>query len=116
MNVGVILPLRVDLGAGWGLGTMLQFEVAHDAGDAPRKVAMIGSASVGRSITGPLSFFVEVYGGTVLADETSAWEGTGDVGLTLGIGPQRAGRCGSESGFTRLAEDVHPFLGLSVRF
>jgi hypothetical protein len=116
VNAGVVLPLRVDLGAGWGIGTMLQFEVAHDVADAPRKVAMIGSASIGRSITGPLSFFVELYGGTVLADETSAWEGTGDVGLTLGIGPNVQVDAGVNLGFTRLAEDVHPFLGLSVRF
>jgi hypothetical protein len=77
---------------------------------------MIGSASVGRSITGPLSFFVEVYGGTVLADATSDWEGTGDLGLTLGVGPNVQVDAGVNLGFTRLAEDAYPFLGLTVRF
>lgn len=116
VNGGVIFPLRVDLGRGWGIGTMLQFELAHASPDAPRNVAMIASASVGRSITGPLSFFVELYGGMVLGDASTGWEGTGDVGLTLGIGPNVQVDAGVNLGFTRLAEDVHPFLGLSVRF
>ncbi len=116
VNLGVILPLRVELGGGWGLGSMLQFELVRDGAAAPRKVTMIGSASVGRSIAGPLSFFVEVYGGTVLADATSDWEGTGDIGLTLGVGPNVQVDAGVNLGFTRLAEDVYPFLGLTVRF
>jgi len=116
VNPGVVLPFRVALGPSWGLASMLQFEVAPEGPDAPRRVAMIGAASLGRSLTGPLSFYVEVYGGTLLSDANSDWEGTGDIGLTLGVGPNVQVDAGVNLGFTRQAEDVHPFLGLTVRF
>ena len=115
-NLGVILPFQVDLGAGWGLSSMLEFDVAHESAATPRRVAMIGSASLGRGITGPLAFYVEVYGGTILADASAAWEATGDVGLTLGLGRNMQLDAGLNLGFTRVAEDVNPFLGLAVRF
>lgn len=116
VNFGVIMPLKVDLGAGWGLGTMLQFDLAHDEANAPRKVVAVGSASVGRSIVGPLSFYVEVFGGTVIADSSSDWEGTSDLGLTLALGQNVQLDVGLNVGFTRAAEDVNPFLGLAFRF
>ncbi|MBP2649074.1 MAG: hypothetical protein H6Q77_2698 [Gemmatimonadetes bacterium] len=116
VNAGVVLPLKVDLGAGWALGTMLEVDVARAGADAPHRVAMIGSASVGRSIAGPLAFYVEGYGGTVIADASTVWEATGDVGLTLGLGHNLQLDAGLNLGLTRVAEDVNPFLGLAVRF
>jgi hypothetical protein len=116
VNYGVIMPLKVDLGAGWSLGTMLQFDLAHDAADAPRRVVAIGSASVGRGIVGSLSFYVEVYGGTVIADASGDWEGTSDLGLTLALGQNLQLDAGLNLGLTRAAEDVNPFLGLAFRF
>ena len=59
---------------------------------------------------------MEVYGGTILADESSDWEGTGDLGLTLGIGPNVQLDAGLNLGITGVAEDVNPFLGLAFRF
>jgi hypothetical protein len=116
VDLGLIMPFRVDLGAGWGLSTMLEFDLAAESVGAARKVAMIGSASIGRGIVGPLGFYAEVYGGTILADESAAWEGTGDLGLTLGIGRNVQLDAGLNLGFTRVAEDVNPFLGLAFRF
>jgi len=116
VNFGVVMPFRVDLGSGWGLSTMLEFDLAAEAAGSPRKVAMIGSTSIGRGIAGPLSFYVEVYGGTILADASADWEGTGDIGLTLGIGPNVQLDAGLNLGVTRVAEDVNPFLGLAFRF
>jgi hypothetical protein len=116
VNFGLIMPFKVDIGGGWGLSTMLEFDLAAESAGAPRKVAMIGSASIGRGIVGPLAFYAEVYGGTILADESTAWEGTGDFGLTLGIGRNVQLDAGLNLGFTRVAEDVNPFLGLAFRF
>jgi hypothetical protein len=115
-NLGVIFPFEVDLGAGWGLGTMLEFDLARAGPDTPRRFAVIGSASVGRTIAGPLAFSVEGYGGTVLADGSAVWEATGDLGLTLGLGRNVQLDGGVNLGLTRAAEDVNPFLGLAVRF
>ena len=44
------------------------------------------------------------------------WEGTGDLGLTLGIGSNVQLDAGLNLGVTRVAEDVNPFLGLAFRF
>lgn len=116
VNVGLIMPFRVDLGAGWGLSTMAQVDLATEAAGLPRRLVLIGSASIGRSIAGPLSFYAEVYGGTTVADGSSAWEGTSDLGLTLGLGSNVQLDAGLNLGFTRVAEDVNPFLGLAFRF
>ena len=71
---------------------------------------------MGRGIIGSLWFYVEGYGGTILADGSAAWEATGDLGLTLGIGRNVQLDAGLNLGFTRVAEDVNPFLGLAFRF
>ena len=115
-NLGIILPFTVDLGSGWGLSSMLEFDLAHESESTPRRVAMIGSASLSRDIVGKLSCYLEGYGGTILADGSAAWEATGDVGLTLGLGRNVQLDAGLNLGFTRVAEDVNPFLGLAVRF
>ena len=65
---------------------------------------------------GALSFYAEVYGGTILADASTDWEGTSDLGLTLGIGRNVQLDAGLNLGVTRVAEDVNPFLGLAFRF
>lgn len=116
VNFGLVMPFRVELGAGWGLSTMLEFDLAAASVGAPRKVALVGSASIGRGFVGPLAFYAEVYGGTILADESTAWEGTSDLGLTLGVGRNVQLDAGLNLGFTRVAEDVNPFLGLAFRF
>jgi hypothetical protein len=115
-NFGIIMPFRVDLGRGWGLSMMLEFDLAAEAAGLPHKVVMISSASIGHGIVGALSFYAEVYGGTILADASTDWEGTSDLGLTLGIGHNVQLDAGLNLGVTRVAEDVNPFLGLAVRF
>lgn len=116
VNYGLVMPLSVDLGAGWSFSTMAELDLARESRDDPYHVAVIASASVGHGIVGNLSFYVEGYGGTVLADESSAWETTGDVGLTLGVGKSMQFDAGINLGFGRLADDVNPFLGFAFRF
>jgi hypothetical protein len=116
VNAGMVMPFKVDLGAGWGLSTMLEVDLVAEAVGSPHKVVTIGSISIGRSIVGPLGFYLEGYGGTVLADGSSAWEATSDLGLTLGIGDNVQLDAGLNLGVTRVAEDVNPFLGLAFRF
>ncbi len=113
---GVILPFKLELGAGWGFSSMLELDLVGQGTNTPRRVVAIGSASVGRDIAGPLAFYLEGYGGTVLSDGSAAWEATGDLGLTLGLGLNLQLDAGVNFGFTLLAEDVNPFLGLTVRF
>ncbi len=116
VNLGVVLPLRVDLGAGWGLGTMLEFDLARDEGDVPLRLAAAASASLGHGVTGPLSFYVELYGRRLLGSDPNGWEGTADLGLTLGIGSNLQLDAGLNAGLSRAAEDLNPFVGLAVRF
>lgn len=116
VNFGLIMPFKVDVGAGWGLSTMVELDLAAEAPGAPRKLVLVGSASLGHSIAGPLAFYAEVYGGTIVADASDDWEMTGDLGLTLGIGRNVQLDAGINLGVTRVAEDVNPFLGLAFRF
>jgi len=95
---------------------MVEIDLTAERAGSPHKVITVGSASIGHGIVGQLSFYAEVYGGTILADDSSTWEATSDLGLTLGIGSNVQLDAGLNLGVTRVAEDVNPFLGLAFRF
>ena len=114
-NFGVILPLAVDLGGDWGLGSMLQLESVGQRDGLPRELLLISSVSIGRGIVGSLSGYAEFFSGYVV-DNGDAWEATTDFGLTYGIGENVQLDAGVNVGLTRDAQDLNPFVGISARF
>lgn len=114
-NFGVILPLAVDLGGDWGLGSMLQLESVGQRDGAPRQMLLITSVALGRGIIGSLGGYAELFSGYVV-DNGDTWEATADFGLTYGIGHNLQLDAGVNVGLTRDAQDLNPFLGISARF
>lgn len=104
---GIILPIAVELPAGWGLGAMAEVDFLDGATE------WIGSATFSHAIAGDLSGYVEFVSVTSSREDWAAYL---DLGLTFGIGKNVQLDAGVNIGLNRAAEDVTPFIGLSIRF
>jgi hypothetical protein len=110
---GLIVPIAVDLGGGWGLGAMAQVDVEKQATVAPYHVNAVGSATVGRDLTERVGFYTELWAlENRFVDVTATW----DSGITYALAPNIQLDGGVNVGLTRTADGVNPFLGLSFRF
>jgi hypothetical protein len=111
---GVILPFGLDLGKGWGIGAMTEFDfVVTDAGS--RETAFVNSITLGCDLTKRLGMYVEFFsrsGSAVGFD----WQGQVDVGWTYALNDNTVLDIGCNFGVTRSAPDFNPFTGLSFRF
>lgn len=112
---GLILPLAVELPGGWGMGVMTEFDIAADEDGGGHHMEYVNSITFGRDITERLGFYTEFWT-LISSEDTSAWEGTIDVGLTFALTENLQLDAGCNFGVTEAAEDVHPFVGLSYRF
>ena len=102
------LPAQVSLGINAGIGM-----VVDDNGRYQAEPSLSFSAS--RTITGPLSGYVELFGAAP-GHQTKAWIGTLDVGLTCMIGKNTQIDTGVNFGLTPAADDHDLFFGVSFRY
>lgn len=111
---GLIVPLAIDLGDGFGLGINGAAIFAREDGRGTYDASVLTSASLGWGWTGRLGSYAEVVW------ETSR-RGEGDI-VTLDTGVTYALRdnwqidAGVNIGATRAADAVAPFIGISARF
>ena len=111
---GVIFPFAMDLGGGWDLGAMTEFDfVANDA--AGYDAEFVNSITVARDITGKLGAYVEFFTVTGSAPGFH-WQGQADVGFTYALRNNVQLDVGCNFGVTKSAPDFNPFTGLSIRF
>jgi len=112
---GLIIPLAIDLGGGWGMGIMTEVDFIEDGDGDGHHAEWINSVTFSRDITEKLGGYVEFF--SVVSREPHApWVGTLDVGLTYAVTDNVQLDTGVNFGLTRAADDISPFLGLSVRF
>lgn len=112
---GVILPLAVALPAGWGMCLMTEFDFVQDGDGSGHHTEFVNTITFGHDIVGRLAGYVEFFS-AVSTEADAEWVGTVDLGLTYGLTANVQLDAGVNLGVTRSAEDVNPFLGLSVRF
>ena len=106
---GVIVPLAVDLPAGWGMGVMTEFDFNENS------LGFVNSITFSHDIVGALAGYCEFYS-AVTDDSSEDWEGTVDVGLTYAVTDDVQLDAGINFGVTDAAADLNPFLGLAVRY
>lgn len=112
---GLIIPLSVDLGGGWGLGVMTEVDFVEDSDTDGYHAEWVNSITFSRDLTERLGAYVEFF--SVVSSEPSApWIGTLDVGATFAVSENVQLDAGVNFGLTRSADDVSPFIGLTVRF
>ena len=111
---GVIFPFAVELPWAFRMGLMTEFDFVRDPDRRRHHTEFVNSITFARDIVHALGGYVEFFSET--SSRGGPWVGTVDVGLTYGITEDIQIDAGVNVGVTRAAEDVNPFVGLSVRF
>jgi hypothetical protein len=111
---GLIVPLAVELPAGWGMGLMTQLDRLRDDDADGYHFQWTNTATVGHDIVGDLAGYVEFFG-SVDTEQTDDWEGTVDFGLTYAVTPDLQLDAGINVGVTDSADDLVVFVGVSWR-
>lgn len=112
---GLIVPFGADLGNDWSFGAMLEVDAIADGGGGGYHAEFVNSLTVGHPIVGELGGYLEFV--SVLSTERGAdWVALAAVGFTYGISADVQLDAGVNFGLTRAAEDLSPFVGLSIRF
>lgn len=112
---GVIFPFAIELPAGWGMGLMSQYDVVRDSASSGYHPEFVNTITFGHDIAGPLGGYVE-FASVVSTEAGSKWIGTVDLGLTYGFTKNIQLDAGVNIGVTRSADDLNPFIGISLRF
>jgi hypothetical protein len=113
---GVILPLAVALPHGWDMGTMVETDFNCDNDGSGHHAEVITSITVSHSIAGQLSGYVEFFNNLSTEHRGTPWIATADFGVTYRLTEDIQLDAGINIGLTRAADDMNPFVGISVRF
>lgn len=112
---GLIVPLAIELGDGFGLGLNAAANFTRAADDPTYDAAVLTSASLAYEWTPRLGTYAEV----VWEFSRAGAEGdvvTLDTGFTYGLGKDWQIDAGINIGVTRAADPIAPFIGITARF
>ncbi|MSU44021.1 MAG: transporter [Pedosphaera sp.] len=112
---GLIVPLAVELPAGWSMSPMTQLDIVRDENSRGYHPEFVNTITFGHDIIGNLAGYAEFFS-SVSTEAGSKWVGTVDLGLTYAFTKNIQLDAGINIGVTRAADDLNPFLGLSWRF
>ena len=112
---GVILPLEIKLPRDWDLGLMTEVDGRQNSNNSDYHAEFINTITVGHPIVGTLEGYVEFYS-SVSQEKGMDWIGTFDVGVTYKVRPNVQLDAGVNIGITDAADDLNPFLGLTIRY
>ena len=114
MEGGLIVPLAIEGPDGWGFGLMSELDIRRDGTEDGHHSEVIFSATASHAIAGELSGYAEIWSlSSQMGD--APWQGTFDLGLTFGIGPDFQLDGGANFGLADATEDFTLFLGFSAR-
>jgi len=109
---GLIVPLAVDLGNGWGLGAMTELDLVRNAADTGYRVDWVNTVTVGHDIAGNLGGYLELASSLTEGRDLATF----DCGLNYGVSRHTQLDAGVNFGLTRATEDYTVFAGISIRF
>ncbi len=112
---GLIVPLAIDLGHGWGLGLMSEVDINKDSSGGDYHPEFVNTVVLGRDLIGNLGGYMEFFS-IVSTESGSDWVGGVGAGLTYAINDDLQLDGGVNFGLTRSADDFNPFVGISWRF
>lgn len=110
---GIIVPFAMELGGGWGLGAMAEFDFVAD-GAGGHDVEFFNTVTFGHDLVGNLGGYVE-FASLVTPESNRDWQGQMALGFTLGLNENTQLDFGCNFGVTRTAPNFNPFVGLSWR-
>jgi len=112
---GVIIPLAVALPHDWSMGLMAEFDFNENASGDDYHTEYIQSITFSHMIAGDLGGYIEFFS-NISDEDGSDWVATVDGGLTYALNKDIQLDAGVNIGVTRAADDINPFLGLSMRY
>jgi hypothetical protein len=112
---GLIVPLAIELPHDWDMCVMTEFDFVQDADGLGHHPEFINTITFGHDIIGKLGGYAEFFS-MVSTDRQAEWIGTVDMGLTYGLTENIQLDAGINIGVTDSADDLNPFVGLSMRF
>lgn len=111
---GVIIPLAIELPAGWSTTLMTEFDFVHN-GDGGYNTEFVNSATISHHILGNLGGYLEFF--TVTGNAPGFdWIGQVDLGFTYALNENAMLDFGCNFGVTEAAPDYNPFAGFSIRY
>lgn len=131
---GLIVPFGFDIGKGYGLGAMAEFDITRDWTGGMR-LDLVNSVTVSHELFSSIGMYLELFSQlptqsspapvytmenpsperSSIDDLDDDWKGTFDLGFTFGIGQNIQLDLGSNIGLSEASEDLTLFSGLSFR-
>lgn len=112
---GVIAPLAIDLGNGYGIGLMTQVDYLKDADNKGYHPSFVNTATLAVELTDKIGSYYEVF--TEKGTDTGAeWAVMLDTGITYALNDNVQLDMGMNIGVTEAADDFQPFLGITYRY
>lgn len=112
---GVIFPFAMELPADWGLGAQVEVDWLQDFASTDYHPEFLSTITVSHDIVGKLGGYVELFS-NVSAERGAKWIATFDFGFTYAVTPDVQLDAGMNIGLTSAADDLNPFIGLSMRY
>ena len=111
---GLKIPYAFEV-PNWDVGLQTEIEFERAETGTSYRPRFVNSLSVGHSVIGRLSGYVEFYS-SVSTQRDSDWVGTLDTWVTYQVNDNWRLDAGVYIGVTRAAEDWHPFVGMTRCF
>jgi hypothetical protein len=112
---GIIFPFAMDLPAEWSLGAQAQVDRLQNSDSSDYHQEFSNTVTVSHDIVGKLAGYVELYS-NVSTERGAKWIATFDFGFTYAITRDIQLDAGMNVGLTDAADDLNPFIGLSLRY
>jgi hypothetical protein len=112
---GIIFPFAMDLPAEWGFGAQAEVDHVQDSDSTDYHQEFINTVTVSHDIAWKLAGYVELYS-NVSTESGAKWIATFDFGFTYAITRDIQLDAGMNTGLTDAADDLNPFIGLSMRY
>lgn len=109
---GLIVPVAFNLGAGWDMGAMTEFDVVRNEADTGYALDWVNSITFSHDIAGKLGGYAELATTLTHGRDLASF----DCGLTYGVNRHLQFDAGINIGLTRATEDLTVFTGVSLRF
>lgn len=111
---GLIMPFALSLPYEWSLGVMGEVDFVFNDEDGNYGTDYLHTATIGHSIVGDLSGFLE-YVGVIPVNTGSRYLPSFNAGVTYSLSKNTVVDCGTRVGLNESVEDYGLYFGLSLR-
>lgn len=112
---GIIFPFAMDLPSDWGFGAQAEVDCIQDSNSSDYHGEFLNTVTVSHDIAGKLGGYVELFS-NVSTESGAKWVATFDFGFTYAVTRDIQLDAGLNIGLTDAADDLNPFIGLSMRY